>query len=138
MPWREFAAERESKLKQHTAWCGDMERKIVHVKNAVLHIMSVRRTHKRLKSHDPSKNYLSKLSQTAHAASYDRGGSLSLAFLISAKDELVLKSKEIVVEMLPKYHTTLRIPSVADHLIAKHIQENKTCIELTPFMSVGP
>ena len=38
-----------------------MERKTIHVKNAVVHIMSVPRKHKRLKSHDPSKNHPSKL-----------------------------------------------------------------------------
>ena len=53
----------KSKLKRHTAWDGDMERITLHVKNAVVYIMSVPRTHKRLKSHDPSKNYPSKLSQ---------------------------------------------------------------------------
>ena len=134
-PWFQLSANAEkSKLKRHTVWDGDMRRKTVHVKNTVVHIMSVRCTHKRLKSHDPSKNHLSKLSQAAHASSPGHGGSLSLALRISASGARALKFKEISVEMLLKYRTALRIPSVAEHLITKHMQHKETCIQFISFM----
>ena len=41
----------------------------------------------------------------------------------------------MIVEMLPKYRTALRIPSVSDHLIIKHMQAKETCFYLTSLMS---